>query len=119
MSWIFYQPLLDEFGTDYPDIPLLLRDDSGFTKPELYNQYETKGVSYAICLKENGILRELAAGINEHLIKNTWEDMVFNAVCYGEFFYQAKLWDYPRRVVRKVENLQNADSHVYIYRNKH
>lgn len=29
----FLQPLLDEFGAEYPDIPLLLRGDSGFTKP--------------------------------------------------------------------------------------
>ena len=32
----FLQPLLDEFGNDYPYIPLMLRGDSGFTKPELY-----------------------------------------------------------------------------------
>ena len=47
----FLQPLLDEFGSDYPEIPLFLRGDSGFTKPELYHQCETNGVSYTIRLK--------------------------------------------------------------------
>ena len=28
----FLQPLLDEFLTDYPNLPLLLRGDSGFAK---------------------------------------------------------------------------------------
>ena len=32
----FLQPLLDEFLTDYPQLPLRLRGDSGFAKPELY-----------------------------------------------------------------------------------
>ena len=47
----FLQPLLDEFQTDYPQLPLLLRGDSGFAKPELYEQCETNGVSYVIRLK--------------------------------------------------------------------
>ncbi len=99
----FLQPLLDEFGAEYPDIPLLLRGDSGFTKPELYHQCETNGVSYAIRLKENGILRELASDIDAQLTEITRNDMVSYAVCYGEFLYQAKSWDYPRRVVCKIE----------------
>lgn len=37
----FLQPLLDEFLTDYPELPLLLRGDSGFAKPGLYEQCET------------------------------------------------------------------------------
>ncbi len=85
----FLQPLLDEFGNDYPDIPLLLRGDSGFTKPELYHQCETNGVSYAIRLKENGNLRKLASHIDEQLTEITKDDMVSYAVCYGEFQYQA------------------------------
>ena len=46
----FLQPLLDEFQTDYPELPLLLRGDSGFSKPELYEQCEKNGVSYVIRL---------------------------------------------------------------------
>ena len=49
----FLQPLLDEFLTEYPDVPLLLRGDSGFATPVLYKQCETNGTSYAIRLKEN------------------------------------------------------------------
>ena len=41
----FLQPLLDEFLTDYPELPLFLRNGSGFTKPQLYEQCETNGVS--------------------------------------------------------------------------
>lgn len=111
----FLQPLLDEFGTDYPDIPLLLRGDSGFTKPELYHQCETNGVSYAIRLKENGKLRELASYIDAQLTEITKKDMVSYAVCYGEFLYKAKSWEYPRRVVCKVEKPAEQLVHMYTF----
>ena len=64
----FLQPLLDEFQEDYPDLPVLLRGDSGFAKPELYEQCETNGVSYVIRLKENSTLRALASDIDEYLL---------------------------------------------------
>lgn len=111
----FLQPLLDEFGNDYPDIPLLLRGDSGFTRPELYHQCETKGVSYAIRLKENGSLRKLASHIDEQLTEITKDDMVSYAVCYGEFQYQAGSWEYPRRVVCRVEKPTEQLIHMYTF----
>lgn len=94
---------MDEFLNDYPDIPLLLRGDSGFTKPKLYEQCETNGVSYVIRLKQNETLRKMAAEIDDRLTEATKDDLVSYAVCYGEFMYQAKLWKYPRRVVCKAE----------------
>ena len=34
----FLQPVLDEYLHDYPEIPILLRGDSGFSTPDLYKQ---------------------------------------------------------------------------------
>lgn len=111
----FLQPLLNEFGADYPDLPLLLRGDSGFAKPELYEQCETNGVSYVIRLKENKILRALASDVEEQVNEATKKDMVSYAVCYGEFLYQAGSWKYPRRVVCKVEKPEGQLIHMYTF----
>lgn len=111
----FMQPLLDEFLNDYPDIPLLLRGDSGFTKPELYEQCETNGVSYVIRLKQSDPLRKLAAEIDERLTEATKDDLTSYAVQYGEFMYQANSWKYPRRVVCKVEKPTNQFVHMYTF----
>ena len=67
----FLQPLLNEFAENCPDIPLFLRGDSGFATPELYRQCEENGISYAIRLKENRILRELAADAEDMLTEKT------------------------------------------------
>jgi len=102
----FMQPLLDEYQNDYPDIELFLRGDSGFATPELYTQCETNGVSYAIKLKENNSLRALASELVGELGDIIKDNIVPYAVVYGEFLYQAGSWDYPRRVVCKVEKPQ-------------
>ena len=111
----FLQPLLDEFLTDYPEIPLLLRGDSGFATPTLYNQCETNGTSYVIRLKENQILRNLASSIEDELIEKTKLDQVSYAVAYGEFEYQANSWEYPRRVVCKVEKPTDQLIHMFTF----
>ena len=99
----FMQPILEECYRDYPEIPLLLRGDSGFATPELYKQCEYNGVSYVIRLKENSKLHELAMDISDQLTLATKYNMMDYVVEYGEFEYQAGSWDYPRRVVCKVE----------------
>lgn len=111
----FIQPLLDEFQSDHPDIPLLLRGDSGFTKPEFYEQCETNGVSYVIRLKQSGPLRSLASEIDERLTEVTKDDLTSYAVQYGEFMYQAGSWKYPRRVVCKVEKPAGQFVHMYTF----
>lgn len=111
----FLQPLLDEFLSDYPELPLLLRGDSGFAKPELYDQCETNGVSYVIRLKENSTLRALASDIDECLTETVRNDMISYAVCYGEFMYQAGSWKYPRRVVCKAEKPMGQLIHMYTF----
>lgn len=111
----FLQPLLDEFLEDYPDVPLLLRGDSGFATPKLYSQCEKNGTSYVIRLKENQLLRNLASSIEDELIEKTKHDKVSYAVAYGEFEYQANSWEYPRRVVCKVEKPTEQFIHMFTF----
>ena len=111
----FLQPILDEFLEDYRNTSLVLRGDSGFATPELYKQCETNGTSYVIRLKENNILRSYASYADNILSEKTRLNQVDYAVEYGEFYYQASSWDYPRRVVFKVEKPANQIIHMYTF----
>jgi hypothetical protein len=99
----FMQPLLDEYQSNYPDIEKYLRGDSGYATPELFSQCETNGVSYVIKLKNNKNLYRLASEFVDEINDITKDNIVEYAVVYGEFEYQANSWDYPRRVICKVE----------------
>ena len=98
-----FQPLLMEYQEDYTDIKFYLRGDSGFAEPELFEQLESNGTSYAIRLKGNAILKEVAAYLDKELDELTTNNKVDYTVVYGEFFYAASSWSYPRRIVVEAE----------------
>ena len=108
-------PLLEEYQRDYPKTSLFARGDSGFATDELYSLFETNGTSYVIRLKENPVLRKLAEALDSELHDLTREDAVSYAVVYGEFLYKAGSWDYPRRVVCKIEKPYGQMLHMHTF----
>lgn len=111
----FMKSLLEEFTCDFPDVPLYLRGDSGFASPDLYEVLEEKDCRYAIRLKENAKLRELAEEKNQALYRATRFNQTDYAVEYGEFLYQAGSWSHPRRVVFKIEKPYGQMIHLYTF----
>lgn len=95
----FMQPVLDEYLECYPDTDLYMRGDSGFATPSLFKQAETNA---------DDLLDDLTA-----------RNKVDYAVVYDEFFYQSASWEYPRRVVVKVEKPLNqlTYQHAFIVTN--
>ena len=111
----FMEPLIKEFRTKHPSLPLYLRGDSGFASPELYEVCEANACEYAIRLKQNSTLVALAEYKAEDLRQATNHNMVDYAVTYGEFMYQAGTWSHPRRVVFKIEKPANQFLFVYTF----
>ena len=113
----FMRPLMEEYQENYPNTSLFLRGDSGFATDELYSMCETNGTSYVIRLKENDVLRKQASELDSELYDQTKmrEDTVSYDVVYGEFEYKAGSWDYPRRVVYKIEKPFGQMIHMYTF----
>lgn len=111
----FMIPLMQEFRTNHPSLPLYLRGDSGFASPELYEACEDNSCKYAIRLKINNTLIKLAEDETESLRKATMHNMVDYAVTYGEFMYRANTWHCPRRVAFKIEKPQNQMTFIYTF----
>lgn len=111
----FVYPLLLEFQEDYPTTNIYLRGDSGFADVMLYESLESNGVTYAIRLKESGPLRNAAVDYVTELCELTKENKVDYAVAYGEIFYKADSWLYPRRVAVKVEKPYGQLNHLFTF----
>ena len=109
----FMEPLFQEYLER--GIKTYLRGDSGFSSHKLYKTCEMNGCSYAIRLKQNSLLMALASNKDEDLYKATKEDQISYAVTYGEFLYQAGSWDYPRRMVFKIEKPYGQLTHMYTF----
>ena len=97
------------------EIKTYLRGDSGFSSPKLYKTCEENGCSYAIRLKQNASLIALASDKDEDLYRANQNDQISYAVTYGEFMYQAGSWEYPRRVVFKIEKPYGQMTHMYTF----
>ena len=112
---LFMIPLLQEYRTKHPELPLYLRGDSGFASPDLYEACENNDCKYAIRLKQNQMLVQYAADADEALYRATLHNQTDYAVEYGEFMYQAGSWSHPRRVVFKIEKPYNQFVHLYTF----
>ena len=111
----FMIPLLQEYRTKYPSVPLYLRGDSGFASPDLYEVCEENDCKYAIRLKQNSTLIRYAQDAEEALYRATRKNQIDYAVEYGEFDYQAGSWSHPRRGVFKVEKPYGQMVHLFTF----
>lgn len=111
----FMIPLLREYRTKHPSLPLYLRGDSGFASPDLYNACEDNDCKYAIRLKINKTLLMLADDKADDLRRATKDNMIDYAATYGEFEYQAGSWSHSRRVVFKIEKPANQMVFMYTF----
>lgn len=59
----FMGPILKRYNSYAPDALIVLRGDSGFALPGLFELAETKGHKYAIRLKSNVRLQSAAQGM--------------------------------------------------------
>ena len=111
----FLEPIFKEYTESYPDMKCMLRGDSGFASPEIYDLCEKYGISYVIRLKENNILRQQAEATLENLKKAVDFNSLDYACAYGEFDYQASSWKHPRRVVSRIEKPHGQMIYMYTF----
>lgn len=111
----FIKPLLTHYSKKDSNKKLLVRGDSGFATPDLYESCEAVRARYVIRLKNNARLTQLG----EQKISygnNEWDKKEVN---YFSVQYQAKSWNHARRVC--IQSVREADEllfqHTFIVTN--
>jgi hypothetical protein len=94
----FVKPLISHYNEKFPETTPLLRGDSGFAVPALYDLCESESVYYVIRLKSNANLQRLADELHP---SSASSDMTKAECYYEEVEYQAKSWSKPRKVIIK------------------
>lgn len=92
--------IIDQAKKALPDLRMLVRGDSGFAIPELYDVCEEKGVDYVIRLKSNSTLHDKAEAL-----RPTPDQSKSHEVRYKECVYKARSWPYARRVIIRYERV--------------
>ena len=96
----FLGPIIAHYRKYYPSIRRIVRGDSGFATPELYELLEAMDSFYCIRLKSNTKLKSL--GYSFSYQQMTEDDIQKEITLYGEFEYKAGSWTKARRVIVKI-----------------
>lgn len=109
----FFSPLLSHYHQPTLDKTILVRGDSGFATPEIYELCEQQDANYVIRLKSNRALGKLAEGyikIDDDMDWTTEETYYYSTT------YQAASWTKPRRICIKSVRRPNEliFEHTYI-----
>lgn len=111
----FIKPYLEYQDSKHPNIFRVIRGDSGFAVPGLYEIAEKEGDLYAIRLKANSNLYRNAKDFESELLQD-WKNGLLEYKCaYKEFEYKAEKWNKPRRVVVKMEKPANKMTIDYTF----
>ncbi|MDK2904238.1 MAG: hypothetical protein PWR12_314 [Eubacteriaceae bacterium] len=99
----FLEPVLQWFRTKFPTVELILRGDSGFATPDLYELLESYDVHYVIRLKLNAALTTCCQSANDEFFELYGHDYTKCHNHYDAFHYQAGSWTKSRRVAVRIE----------------
>ena len=112
----FVAPLFKHYQQVVPDSNILVRGDSGFATPELYELCEAYSSFYVIRLKSNAILFKIAEKNIQVDDDTHWEK---REVSYSSTLYQANSWSKARRICIKStrEAGELISRHEYIVTN--
>ncbi|KEI50835.1 IS1380 family transposase [Lactobacillus salivarius] len=91
----FLEPLLAHYNQTIPTTDILVRGDSGFATPDVYDLCDLYENQYVIRLKANRNLYRLAEEFVFYDNHHPWDE---KEVYYHSVSYQAAYWFKPRRV---------------------
>ncbi len=101
--------LVKRLRAAFPGCRVVLRADSGFALPEVYEGCDDLGMPYSISLPKNSVLEEMVQPWMQDaraIFAETGEKVQL----FGEFAYQAKSWSKERRVVFKAEVMSQGEN---------
>jgi hypothetical protein len=100
----------------FPEAEIILRADSGFALPEIYEWCERTQVSYVIAISRNNRLMEMA------LPYRASSSIVYQFTrqktkLFGRFFYAAGSWTRQRHIIVKAEYLSKGENVRFVTTN--
>jgi hypothetical protein len=117
-SLVELQRIIAQIRAAWPEVKILVRGDSGFSRNQLMSWCEENGVGYILGLPRNPRLRRIIGG-EMWEARQQWEKTGKPARVFREFEYQTKKtkkggWDRSRRVVAKAEHIDGKENPRFV-----
>ena len=106
--------IIEQIREQWPEVPILIRGDSGFCRENLMAWCESNQVDYLLGLAKNKRLKAAIAGEMQQA-RHTYEQSGEATRVFKDFTYQTlDSWSRPRRVVGKAEYLAKGENPRFV-----
>ena len=107
--------IVKQIRAAWPEVPIVLRGDSGFCREELMAWCENHQVDYVFGLARNVRLEAIVAGSLQEA-RRQWEQTQQPARVFTEFPYEtvSGTWSRKRRVIAKAEHIDGKSNPRFI-----
>ena len=106
--------IIEQIRGQWPEVPILIRGDSGFCRENLMAWCEQNNVDYLLGLAKNERLKA-AIEVEMQQAHETYEQTGEAARVFKDFTYQTlDSWSRPRRVVGKAEYLAKGENPRFV-----
>ncbi|MDH3692860.1 MAG: IS1380 family transposase [Gammaproteobacteria bacterium] len=115
-AWAILSLLVKRFRERWPKVRIIFRGDSGFCRWRMLSWCERHEVGYIVGIAQNKRLNRLTSPIQ-------WDaEACFNELgskvrWFTDFYYGARSWDQPRRVIAKIEHTDKGANPRYVVTN--
>lgn len=106
--------IVKQIRTEWPDVQIVIRGDSGFCRDNIMSWCEVNGVDFVLGLAKNARLKRIL-GKELHEAKQQFEATGNPARVYKDFRYRTrKSWNRERRVIGKAEYLAKGENPRFV-----
>src|SRR5215210_6081404 len=105
--------IVGDLRKEWPEVAIELRADAGFAVPALYDYCEAEGITFTVGLITNPRLEELAEDLLDEA-KERYETEGEKVRIFSEDTYQAGSWERRRRVIYKVEAVEQGSNTRFV-----
>ena len=115
-GWAVLALLVKRLRRAWPQVRIVLRGDSGFCRTRMLSWCERNRVGYVVGLAKNSRLNAITAAQRSGL---AWQfaSTRIKQRAFAQFHYAAKSWPYERRVIARLEHMDQGDNPRYIVTN--
>ncbi len=124
-AWAILKLLVKALRNEWPDVEIIFRGDSAFSKPKMMSWCERNNVGYVLGIGKNQVLTRLSQAEIEQA-ERLYEQNGIKQRIFTSVMYQASSWVSQRRVIVKAEhtlyganpryvvsNLEGSDTDIY------
>ena len=115
-AWAILSLLVKRLRRSWPDVRIIFRGDSGFSRWQMMSWCDRNNVGYIIGQAKNNRLNHLSSSLHEQAEVNFSQTREKQRL-FGSIEYAAATWDKPRRVIVKAEHSRRGSNPRYVVTN--